>query len=300
MDIPATIKNFRLKKNLKQKDIHISKFSSTLSRIENGTRSVKVEDLENILDFLGINEREFFSYAIMNDPSNNFALKVRKASSRNDLMVKEHLLDTYFLEEYRFSRTSKELAFYYTIKGHFGKRWKIGSLTDIELQHVHTHLTTQHYYGYYEYLLFVNTIQLFDTQRMIEIIDIVLPFENEKLMDHDSKKYAYSGLINAISIVMYRREYDTALEFIELAEKMDVNNSNYYFRFSIQYFKNIIFYIQTKDMTYHAKIHNFIDLVKDIGDIEIAEQMEQEVKKVVFKDEKIDIDDVNITLIKDQ
>lgn len=300
MDIPKTVKTFRLKKGLKQSDIHISKFSSTLSRIENGTRSIKLDDLKTIIDFLGINEREFFSYAIFNDPSTDFAKTIRKASLRDDPMLKKHIINNFFIKEYQFSHSSKELAYYYTVKGHFGKRWKIGDLTENELNHIFIHLTSQKYYGYYEYLLYANVIPFFDTKRAISISKHILPIDEEFLRDHDTKRYAYSGLINTISIIMYKREYKIALELIELAEKMDVNNTNYYFRFSVQYFKNIIFYVETKDMEYHSKIHNFIDLVRDVGDIEIADQMEAEVKKILFKDEKIDLDDVHISLMKDQ
>ncbi|WP_181429465.1 helix-turn-helix domain-containing protein [Enterococcus plantarum] len=300
MNIPRTIKIFRLKKGLKQSDIHISKFSSTLSRIENGTRNIKSNDLDELINILGINEREFFSYAIFDDPSNDFAIKIRQASLRKDQMLKDHILQQYYIKEYQFSRSSKELAYYYTVKAHFGNNWKLGELVIVELQHIFNHLTSQKYCGYYEYLLFVNTIHFFKTDQLTTIVKHLLPIEEESLRDHDTKRYAYTGLINAISIVMYGREYKVALELIELAEKMDVNNSNYYFRFSIQYFKNIIFYIKTKDMKYHSKIHNFIDLIRDIGDIEIATQLEQEVKRIIFKDDKINIEDLHVSLIKDQ
>lgn len=63
MNIAESIKFYRTKMNIKQEDMFPKGMfsASTLSKIENGTRSIKVEELQILLDNLSITFEEFFN-----------------------------------------------------------------------------------------------------------------------------------------------------------------------------------------------------------------------------------------------
>lgn len=297
MDIPNAIKIFRLKKGYKQSDLKIFKTPSTLSRFENGERDLKVKDLEKIIDQLDVGYIEFFVQA----NKNSFKNKVQRATKfPDDELNRDYLLNKYYKKEFQFSNKTKQLAYYYTIKIFFQKKWNLDRITSVELEHIFNNLISLEYLGFYEYLLFLNTIYFFDKHKTISIINKFFPLQSEDLMDPDTRRYAYFGLINAITKQTYDRDYKTALEIVELAEKVCTDNTHYYFRFSIQYFKNIINYRKTQDIKYLNKVYTYVDLIKDIGDFDMAEELEKEVKILMFSDDIVDTNEIDPTLIKEQ
>ena len=298
MNVPETLKYIRLKKELKQSDVKISKTASNLSRFENGDRDIKINNLEKIIESFDMHPSEFFHLAT-ND--NYRKIVDRAVRVPKDSLNIDYLKETYYNEKYKYSDKSSELAYYYATKAYFLVKWDLPTITKKELEHVFNHLIRKNYYGRFDYMLMANTIHFFETKRSLIIVKKMFPFpEREEKMEHNAKRFAFSGLINAITKQSYDRNYTAAREIIEIAENVSIDNKNYYFRFSIQYFKNILDYRETKDIKYLNKVYTYIDLIKDIGDTEMATELEVEVKNLMFNDEIIDICSIDPTLIKEQ
>lgn len=298
MNIPKTIKYIRLKKGLKQSDIKISKSASNLSRFENGDRDMKTNDLEKIIQQFDIHSSDFFHLATNDDYRK---LLFRASKFPNDDLNINYLKDKYYNATYQYSDKSSELSYYYATKSYFLIKWDLPKITAKELDHIFNHLTTRVYYGRYDYMLLANTIYFFETKRALELLNRMFPFpEKEEKMEHNAKRFAFTSLINALTKQTYDRNYLAARKIIKIAENVSTDNTNYYFRFSIQYFKNILDYRETKDIKYLNKVYTYIDLIKDIGDTEMATELESEVRRLMFDDRIIDVRSIDPTLIKDQ
>lgn len=96
-----------------------------------------------------------------------------------------------------------------------------------------------------------------------------------------TKKYANVLLTNAIAMKNYATEYEKALEYIELAEQQDPDFQNYYFRFDIQYHKNIALYFIKKDTEYINKARRLIETIEEIQDIKTAKTYKRELDNII-------------------
>lgn len=300
MDIPATIRKLRLKRKMKQSDIKLGKSSSKLSRIENGDQIVRADELTLIIESLGFSYHEFYHFASMDDYANNFSLKMKRASLHpDDEVLKESLIKSYYNDAYKFSDSSIELGCYYAIRNYFSLSWNLPEITSNEIEFVYQHLKKQVYFGYYEYLLFLNVGTLFDEDKMIEVVRLLYPIKDESLRDQFTKRYALSGMINTISKLIYSKSYTSALELIELAQAVDPEHTNYYYRLSVQYLKNLVFHFTTEETDHMRKITNLIELIEDMGDTTIAKLLKKEVRQLNINSGKISEKDLPKSLVKD-
>lgn len=300
MDIPATIKKLRLRRKMKQSDIKLGKSSSKLSRIENGDQFVRADELIQIIEGLGFSYHEFYHFASMDDYANNFSLKVKRASMNpNDELIKENLIKTYYDDKYKFSNSSRELGCYYAIRNYFSLSWNLPEITDLEANFVYDHLKKQVYFGYYEYILFLNIGTLLDEEKMIELVYIMYPIKDEDLRDQFTKRYALSAMVNSITRLLYSREYEKAMSLIELAQTVDTENTNYYYRLSIQYLKNLVLHFTTEKNEYMRKVLALIELIEDMGDTTIAELLDKEVRQLNSNSGTVLEKDLPKSLVKD-
>lgn len=301
MDIPNTIKKIRKAKGFTQTEVFKTTSNSKVSRIENNVRDLRLEELNDVIKALTLEPIEFYHYASLSDFANSFSLKLRRLeSNKDDEMLKQHMLDTYYLDEYKNSNQSNELAYYYSINFFFSDLWNLQEITKDQKDHIFNHLLECRFYGCFEYLLYMNMITVIPFDQGKRLTDKMYPIKDENLRDPDTLKYARTGLLNLISQLLYNRNYREAKEYIELAGKVDINKKDYYFRFSIQYLKNIVSYCETEDTSYLIKATNFIELLKDTGDLTIASLLEKEMKQLISTNKKIGKEEIEISIVKDR
>ncbi|GGD04827.1 hypothetical protein [Enterococcus wangshanyuanii] len=302
MLINDTIKFFRTMKNIPSSSMFPDHSKSYYSKLENGRSSIKINELNNVLNRLELTTSEFFFY-FDDGFDGEFVNLFRDCSIHpEDHMRKENLLKHYYSIEMAYSKNSKILAQYYSIKSHFLGKWpNIKSFSNTEKEHIINYLTEKSFYTYYDYVLFSNSIVYFDRRQTLDVTTRMLPIAWESFRDHETKKYAYTAYINIITARIYNKEYDEAKLYIEMAEKEDIKSSNYFFKFSIQYLKNMILFIETEDLVYLNKIYNFISLVEDAGDSSMANLLKEEVSNFALKSKKISDGEIYPnTLMKDQ
>lgn len=299
MNISNAIKSLRRKRKIRQVDI--AENNSYASKIENGKKKLWVDELEEIIESLNTNYLEFYHYAALSDYENHFSSRINQVNQRpTDEQLKDYFLKKYYQDNFQFSDSNKELAYYYSTKIHFSDLWNLQEITEKEKKHIFEHLVKCSFYGYYEYLLYMNVITVLSFEQGKELTDLMYPIIDENLRDPDTLKYALTGLLNFITQQLYDRRYQEAKKYIQLAETVDTDKKDYYYRFSLQYLKNILTFCETGDSSYLIKASQFIELLKDIGDQKIASLLEKEMKQLAFASEKIRKSDIGISIVKDR
>ncbi|MBL1224821.1 helix-turn-helix domain-containing protein [Enterococcus sp. BWR-S5] len=299
MNISNAIKSLRKRRKIRQ--IDIAENNSYASKIENGKKKLWVEELEEIIDSLNTNYLEFYHYAALSDYENHFSSRINQVNKRpTDERLKEYFLKKYYQDNFQFSDSNKELAYYYSTKIHFSSLWNLQEITEKEKKHIFEHLIKCKFYGYYEYLLYVNVITVLSFEQGKELTNKMYPIVDENLRDPDTLKYALTGLLNFITQQLYDRRYESAQRYIQLAETVDREKRDYYYRFSLQFLKNILTYCETGDSDYLIKASHFIELLKDIGDQKIASLLKKEMDQLIATNKKIRKDDIIVSIIKDR
>ncbi|WP_321388734.1 hypothetical protein [uncultured Enterococcus sp.] len=297
MDLGNAIRTLRKKKKLRLSDVDIGKTLQTLSRIESGKIILNHNTLNQIINELDIEPVEFFTYANKLDYSENFILQLRKASaSPDDLILKSHLIKTYLKEEYQFSEHSKEISQYYAIKNHFKDKWNLGDISSSDMLYVSKHLRKQSFHGFYEYFLLFNTIIHLANEDARQVFTQMYPIEQENMRDSETKKYAFSAVLNIISKRIYDGHYEEAMYYLEQSKNIDAEKSDYYFKLSIRYLENLCLFLTTHDSEHYGKLLNYISVLRDLGDDTTADLLKEEIEELAFGDPK----NIKDSLIKDR
>lgn len=287
MDLGNAIRTIRMKKGLRQSDVNIGKTVQTLSRIESGKIILNQNTLNEIIDTLDIEPVEFYNFAAKLDYPNNFVLQFRKASANpTDKILKKFILENYLKSDYQYSDISKHLMYYYSIKSHFKDEWDLEELNTDEVRHLTNHFYSRKYYGYFDYCLLCNVIIYFSDNESKKVFDLMYPIEQEIMRDSETKKYAFSAVLNVISKQIYEKQYQEALYYLEQAKKIDKEKSDYYFRLSIRYLENLCLFLTTHDSEHYGKLLNYISVLRDLGDDTTADLLKEEIKELAFGDPK--------------
>ncbi|MBM7688412.1 transcriptional regulator [Enterococcus ureilyticus] len=283
MNLGDTLRFIRTKKDIKQKEMLPNhQDSSTYSRIENNQRFVKLNDLATILKQLNIQSEEFFSLTSLDDHQETFNyLYYYCGNHPNNKASKKKLLDIYYQIDSKTYRNIQEISNYYAIKCYFHTIWEeVSSITLDEINVIYSTLSNTKYYFCFEYKLLSNLISFFNPQQTKILIQKAYPIKDEDNRDYTTKKFAYNTLINAITVTLYNKDYDSTRKYIKIAKTLDKSNSNYSYRMNLKYLENLTDWLLTGEIKYMQQINNFITILSDIGDTTHANNIKQEVKEL--------------------
>lgn len=286
LNIIETLRFFRIKLKLTQKEM-MSEYNdpSTYSKIESGKRSLKVNELEEILGQTSINVEEFFSFTTFDKEQQDFREYFYYCGAHlENKSTKQKLLTYYFSLKDKEVKTLRELSNYIAIKNYFAAHWKeIEPLTTEEITNTFTKLVAKSFYLQYDYVITANLIRFFSSKEADLLLNRMFPIKYEERRDFTTKKFAYNILINLISIRLYAKDYESAEKYIKLAKKQDKQNENYSFKLNLQYLNNLLNYILDGEPMYMERVYDFIHLLENTGDILQAEQVKKEVKMLTHE-----------------
>ncbi|MGM0218915.1 helix-turn-helix domain-containing protein [Enterococcus sp. AZ126] len=302
MNIGDTLRFIRTKKNIKQKEMLPNhQDSSTYSRIENNQRIVKLNDLEVILQQLDVQAEEFFTLTSLDNQQEIFNhLYYYCGNHLNNQSTKKKLLEIYYQIENKAHKSIKDLSNYYAIKCFFHKKWEeVAPVNSDEINMIYEKLVETNYYLGFEYKLLCNMITFFSPKQANVLIYKAFPIKDEDKREYTTKKFAYNTLINAITVTLYKKDYDLTRKYIKIAKNLDKSNSNYSYRMNLKYLENLADWLETGELKYMQQINNFITILEDIGDSEHAKNVNNEVKELTHNKDSVDNVSYSVGLIKE-
>ncbi|MEI5993273.1 helix-turn-helix transcriptional regulator [Candidatus Enterococcus mansonii] len=279
MDVGKTIRFFRKQLNFRQKEL-VSKHmeTSSISRIEKGEQSLKVEALVEILNTMSLTTEEFFAKCLMDDSRDKWRVLFYSCTENpKDGVAKRELLEYYeAIKTKAKARTLKELSNYFSIKLYFSRIWaEVDSITEQELDDTFNYLLAKKYYQQYDYMIINNIILLMKDDQQEYLISKIIPIKDEEFRNTEVKRYARSTLVNIITSKIYKKDFIQAKEYLSKAENFDKSSADYSFTLNIEYLKNLLGYLITGEAVYMKNIHTYIYMLEFVGDRQTLEAVKK-------------------------
>ena len=289
MYVGETISFFRKKLDFKQKDLVNSHMeTSSISRIEQGIQSVKVDALIGILDKMSLTVEEFFSRCQVDQAQDEWKTLVYNCIDEPDNMDAKNALISYYKMLKNKKKTLKEQANYFSIKMYFSRIWpEIAPISDLELEELYDYLKVKKYYQQYDYMIINNTILLMKDKQQEFIFSRIIPIQDEDLRNDEVKRVARQIIINLITSKIYRKDFVGAKKYLQKTETLDRSNKDYYFALNVEYLKNLLGYLITGEAFYMKNIHTYINLLEFIGDKQTLDAVKEEVKILTYTNKNI-------------
>lgn len=289
MNVGETISFFRKKLDFKQKDLVNSHMeTSSISRIEQGIQSVKVDALIGILDKMSLTVEEFFSRCQVDQAQDEWKTLVYNCIDEPDNMDAKNALISYYKMLKNKKKTLKEQANYFSIKMYFSRIWpEIAPISDLELEELYDYLKVKKYYQQYDYMIINNTILLMKDKQQEFIFSRIIPIQDEDLRNDEVKRVARQIIINLITSKIYRKDFVGAKKYLQKTETLDRSNKDYYFALNVEYLKNLLGYLITGEAFYMKNIHTYINLLEFIGDKQTLDAVKEEVKILTYTNKNI-------------
>lgn len=88
-------------------------------------------------------------------------------------------------------------------------------------------------------------------------------------------------LLNVITTRVYEKDFEGTKKYILIAKKHAKKRNDFYFKVNLNYMENLLNYLTTGEYRYLQQIQEYIHLLKNIGDTNVAQVIEKEIKLVV-------------------
>lgn len=291
MNVGDALKFIRKKKGYKQREMTTEYIDrSAYSRIENGTRSIRINDLQEILNKLSIQAGEFFSFANLNEDYNqqefrNTYYYCRK--NTEDEQKKKKLLGYYGEALLKEDKNLRDISNYISIKNGFCTIWdEVNPITEEELQMIYELLIEKEYYFLYDYIIICNLIFQFSEEQADALITKAIPVKDAELRDYETKHIAHNAVLNLVTGRIYEGKYDEARKYIALAEEQIKSFNDYSSKMHLYYTANLLDYIVSGNPEYYYRIINYINVVKDLGEDLYASELTNEVQTLTHGNPK--------------
>jgi transcriptional regulator with XRE-family HTH domain len=286
MDIVDTLRFFRQKLKLRQKDM-MTEYAdpSTYSKIENRARSLKISELEEILDHTSINPEEFFSFTSFDKEQQDFREYYYYCGAHlENKTTKNKLLTYYDSLKIKKTKTLRETSNYLAIKNFFYAHWsEVEPITEQEIADAYNNLVNKTFYLQYDYIITANLVRFFTPKQIDLLLSRMFPVKYEDQRDFTTKKFACTILTNLISLRLYAHDYNGAAKYLKLAKKQDKRNENYNFKLNLHYLTNLLNYLVNGELLYIERVYNFIQLLENTGDTLQAELVKKEVRMLTHQ-----------------
>ncbi len=298
MEIHEVLKLFRKQMDFTQKEILTNFDPSVYSRIENGKQELKITDLKKIINVLSLLPEEVFAMAPLDIEQQEFkTLYLYCVQNLQDEIAKQELVN-YFKELSNKNKNLRELSNYFAIQCYFSQLWdEIDEVKLEELENIYSLMSGKKDYQHYDYIIIRNAMKFLKKEKADVLIQkIFLTEVQQTIKVNDSFYYI---LLNAITSRIYEKEYYLARKYIYLAKKNDKERKDFHYQTHLKYLENLLDYVTIGDYQYIQRIQEYIHLLKDIGDIDLADQISTDVKLVLAgMDEHIDKKDFPVIFVK--
>ncbi|MBP1045459.1 helix-turn-helix domain-containing protein [Enterococcus sp. BWM-S5] len=285
--IGDTLRFFRNLKGFTQKEVlKTSADHSIYSRIENGKRSVRLEELQEILNTLSVNIEEFITFSDFDINQGVFRKDFHSAAVELDNPEKKVIMIQYYKEILlEQKKTAVQLSNFVSIKAYFSQFWsEIPPVSSEEVREAYELLSNTEYLLQYDYALLANMVYQFSTDQRRTLMKKAYPIADKQSRDAETLKHAYNVIPNAITACIQAKEYGEAKEYAQMIDTIDKAAKNLHIIMNIKYLENLIYFITTGDRAYQKKINRYIDILQEHGFTAIAEASDKEMKKFVFGD----------------
>lgn len=286
MDIGETLKFIRKNKKHTQREISKGYLDrTTYSRIENDERSVRVNDLQNVLGRMSVNVHEFFSFAKFDLDQQHFRELFSYCDEHpKDEKRKKQLISYYNKLAVKPKKDLRELSNQLAIKSSFHECWEeVPEVTKNDSELVYRMLANKSYYFHYDYSLLSNLIAYFSEEQADLIIKRAIPIKDEEKRDEVTKLYAYNALLNLIHARLHEGKWQPVKKYLKLAKKQPGLLKSYSHRLTLYYFDNLFNYLLTGDPKALETAQLFVKVREDIGDQNTAEAMRKEIALLTEK-----------------
>lgn len=283
--IGETLRFFRNLRGFAQKEVLKSSADHSIySRIENGKRSVRLEELQEILDTLSVNIEEFIVFSDFGTKQEIFRKDFYAAAADLENPEKKSVMMRYYKEILSTKKkTALQLSNLSSFKAYFAQFWpEVETVTADEIQEACDLLANTDYLLQYDYALLANMIYHVSAKQRVELMKKAFPIIDPKLRDAETLKYAYNAIPNAITACIQGKQYDEAREYVKLVDNIDRIGKNLYHIMNIKYLENLINYIVTGDRVYQKNINRYIDILQENNFDLIAKSTAEEVKRFTF------------------
>lgn len=275
------LKVIRKNKGLAQKDVTTRYIDrSAYSRLETGSRDMKLGELREILEKLSVNGSEFVPLTSIDKDQNYFReIYYYCAKHPNNKATKKKLLN-YFEKLVKIGKMSyRQFCNYLSIKVYFQNHWEeIEGISDSEVMQVYNILSKKSYYYQYDYIMLTNLMLYFSKKQADLLIMKAIPIKDEEKRDYTTKNFAYNSILNLITIRIYDSDFESAEKYIKLAKKQDKNSRNYNYRINLEYLENLYKFLVSGEPVAYNNMLTLIETFKVIGDYEHSEQLNIELK----------------------
>ncbi|MFC0752171.1 helix-turn-helix domain-containing protein [Enterococcus faecalis] len=280
MDVLGTLKYFRKKKKIAQKDVLPKKGKQTYRRIEIGEAKLSYEDLMTALQSLGITFNEFFF--MVSDTRIMASSEVKHQieccqMGLNNTSEKKNLIHYFYQLERNPHKNALEMSIYTDIKLTFSNDWEeIPEFDETDRMVILALISSKSYYTYYDYQMVTNPAALFSENEVLQILEQMFPVKDAELRDTQTLNVAYGFYLNIITGELYKKNYAKAREYLALVSVTTIPAEIYYIHFNLRYLKNLTYYLYTGKMRYYKEVIAVIDMIESFGDVRLAEGMKKE------------------------
>lgn len=280
MNALTPLRFFRKKRKVNQVDMLPHRNTKAYQRLEHGETSISFNDLLVCLNSLQLTPEEYFNMIEIekNMPILEIENQLKKCTQdHTNITEKKILIDHYKKLKSIENKNSMEMALYNDIKSCFSTLWhEIDPIDKKDIEHMLKIIEKNSYYTYYDYRMIVNTIILFSAEDSNFIHKKMFPITDSENRTFRTLYVAYLFYPNRITRTIYDKDFNTAKELIQLAEQENVSPTNYYFHQKMKYLKNLVFYLETKENTYYAKILEVILFFEECKNFELAKDLKKE------------------------
>ncbi|MBP1047542.1 helix-turn-helix transcriptional regulator [Enterococcus sp. BWM-S5] len=289
MNIGETLKFIRKSKRHTQREISKGYLDrTTYSRIESDERSVRLNDLQSVLNKMSVNVHEFFSFAMFDLDQQQFRELFKHCGEHlKDEKTKKQLIAYYKKLAVKPTKDLRELSNQLAIKNYFHDHWEeIPSISESDSELIYRMLVKKDYYFQYDYILLANLIPYFTEKQADLLIKKAIPVKDEEKRDELTRNSAFNALLNLIHVRLFEGKLMLVKKYLKLAKKQQSALRNSSYKLDLYYFDCLFKFLLTKDPKAFEKTQLFIKVTEDIGEQDKAELMRRELALLTEKGEE--------------
>lgn len=283
MDIHEVIKKIRTNLKISQSNMFEDMSKSTYSKIERGAVELKYDTLIQICNRLGISLTELLQYGFQDEP-----LLVRNELNKcfdniDDISLKKNFLANYYPEEGTLveAMTTRQLAYYCAITTVFHEYWQeVPCYTATTIKKIVNILEIKSFYTQFDYQILMNIIMFTTYEQTKKLLNQMYPISDWDKRIAILKNQGIRAVLNRISTLIYKQEYDEALEIIQFAEDNIDFTEDYFLALSFEYHKNIVDRFILRNTLYIERARQVITMMRRISSKEVADTYEFELNNL--------------------
>lgn len=293
MEIGDTIKFFRTSMNLKQEELFpVEMFSSsTLSKIETGKRTLKVEELQVMLNQLGLTFDEFSRLTDFDKDQKEFVKSFYAcAADPKNPEFKSEILKYYDYYKKNKEKSQRHKSNYISIVNFFTSHYpdEIKPLEMIECEKTINQILDKKFLQHYDFTIISNTIFMFPHRQINQIFDTIYPLFDPDIRSSETLAYINRIFNNIITINIHNKRLTSAMKYISYAKKSNKGEfqQNNGFKLALRYLENCAKYLKTDNLKYLTTAEETISLIAELGNVQMAECLSSELKMIIEKNFK--------------